>query len=274
MVKQRGDIFSDLLESEPVNDEDECDILTSKVSQFIDNQNAFAAEVRLDSLEHQSYMMKSVWNNNIHRSVSESGNMGEFEIILEKNKDDVFFGLEIDSKISSIIGSKCNGFSKKYIHLNKEKLSDVMNISIPEQNTERLYKYATENGSIYRNKESVVFECDIDINNVNWLSENYRCVSTKTESINIVLVYDLDNEQLDYVVETYQNAHQNTYVTKEFIYGVSFDISIPDQGDKNVFSLSSMPNGVDDLLGGKDLGGFNIDDIMDDSSEFDDKGFF
>lgn len=265
-MQEINDIVTQALSAQSV-DEARRQNLVQEVLDFLDDRDAFAAEVtNYDSDEGTASTMTSVWNDEIRRVETNSSPLGgKNEILVRRDQDDYFFGFEMPEMLSMMGGQQSSSDEKQYLHVDEEGMEDFMNISIPDSDYD--YDYVVQNGDVFVEGNSVFFDCYIGTSDVEWLNEDDYKGDTTTEGLHNILVYDTDEERLAYSLESVVNEDgNNLHVIKDFLYGVTFDFQIPSVDDDNVTSMDEMGG-----LGGNLLGGNNPFDM---DSDDDDEGLF
>lgn len=255
-------IMVEALSAEPVEDEEQRQDLVDEVLEFVQNQDAYAAEVMsYNPAKGQAEGMTNVWNDDIQRAEVEDTDMGDVEVFIRRNTNDYFVGMDMGGMMSMLGGDSSS--ETQYLHLGQEELEEIGEMSIPDF-ADDYYEYVVQNGEVSLSGDNVIFECYIGTEDVEWLSPDSYREGVVTDGLQVVMAYNLEENRLDYVVESVQNTDgYNTHSVQDFIYGVNFNFKVPNADDENVINIGDMMGGMGGLgdgglgggLGGGGLGG-------------------
>lgn len=246
MSRDINQIISDVLTAQPVS-EDRKQELVNELSEFFENKEAFASEsVVYDAYEGDASETTTVWNDHIRRTEIENSQLGEVEVLMNRDTKDIFLSVGM-SGLGSIMGSSSE---KQYIHMTQDDIAEF-GMSIPDIKGENYYRYVINNSDVSVNENTAFFYCVIDSGDVSWLDPDYIREDVYTEGIEVVIAYDLENERVDYTLESIRNAEEaNHHIIQDYVYGVTFNFTVPDVNDNNVTSVGDMRGGLGGMMGG------------------------
>lgn len=275
-------IVADALSAREVQDDERRQELVDEVSEYFSGRDAFAAEViNYDASGGEASSATTVWNDEIRRVTTEVEQAGQTEILVREDNNDMFIKLDMGGMLSMLGGEEAESSEDQYIHMGEDDVSEIMDFSIPENND--YYEYVVQNGDVLVNGDTVIFECYIGTEDVDWLNWDDFNQDAVTDGVNVVLAYSLEEERPIYNFESVQNTDANNiHVIETFLYGVSFNFHVPSVGDDNVVDMgdmmgslgSGLGGGLGDALGGglgggDGLGGGSLDGALDDMMDGD-----
>lgn len=269
MSRDINQIISDALTAESVSGEQE-EELVDELSEFFNNKDAFASEcIVYDAYEGDASETTTVWNDDIRRTEIENSQLGEVEVLMNRNTNDIFLSVGMSGLGGAMFGGSSG---KQYIHMTQDDVSEL-GISIPNIKGSKYYNYITDNSDVSVTENTAFFHCTIDSGDVSWLDPDYIRDDVYTEALEVVVAYDLEEQEVDYTLESVCNAEEtNHHVVQDYVYGVTFNFTVPDVSDDNVISMGDM-NG---LGGGGIMGGSEGQNPFDGDDDIfgGDRGFF
>lgn len=267
MSRDINNIISDVMSAQRVSDERKQE-LVDEVKAFFEKEDAFAAEsIVYDAYEGDASKTTQVWNDDIRRTELENSKLGDVEVLMNRQTKDIFLGIGM-SGLGSMMGDSSG---KQYIHMTQDDISEF-GISIPDIKGDKYYNYILENADVSVTGDTAIFHSNVDASDVEWLDPDYIREDVYTEGIEVIVAYDLDDERVSYAMESIRNAEEeNHHVVKDYMYGVTFNFTVPDVEDENVMSMGDMGG-----LGGGMLGDIGDSDPFDGTDDMfgDDRGFF
>lgn len=258
MSRDINQIISDTLAAQPVSGERRQE-LVDELSQFFENNDAFASEsIVYDAYEGDASEATTVWNDDVRRTEIENSQLGEVEVLMNRNTKDIFLSVGM-SGLGSIMG---NGSEKQYIHMTQNDVEEF-GLSIPDIKGDEYYGYLIDNSNVSVNENTAFFHCNIDSGDVNWLDPDYMREDVYTDGLEVIIAYDLENERVDYTLRSICNAEEaNHHIVQDYVYGVTFNFTVPDVKDDNVISMGDLGGGLGGMTGG--FGGSDMFDGEDD----------